>query len=155
MTKVLIVDNERLIALDMAATLAMCGHEVVGIAETAAEALELAYNTAPQVAIVNVKSEHGGCGIAAARMLQELLTAAIVLHTSGLDAQTMFAAEAVQPAAFLAQSASRHELVRVVNALGISRSARARKLAWEQERAARYGRKHSDDIQGLEAPAQH
>ena len=34
MTKVLIVDNERLIALDMAATLAMCGHEVVGIAET-------------------------------------------------------------------------------------------------------------------------
>ena len=88
-------------------------------------------------------------------MLQELLTAAIVFHTSGLDAQTMSAAAAVQPAAFLAKSASRHELVRVVNALGISRSARARKLAWEQERAARYARRHSDDIQGLEAPAQH
>jgi CheY-like chemotaxis protein len=43
----------------------------------------------------------------------------------------------------------------VVNALGVSRSARTRKLAWEQERAARYGRRHSDDIQGLEAPAQH
>jgi DNA-binding NarL/FixJ family response regulator len=146
MTKVLIVDNERLIALDMAATLAMCGHEVVGIAETAAEALELAHTTAPQIAIVNVKSEHGGYGIAAAGMLKELLTAAIVLHTSGLDAQTISAAEAVQPAAFLAKSASRHELVRVVNALGISRSARARKLSWDQERAARYGRRHSDDM---------
>jgi AmiR/NasT family two-component response regulator len=148
MTEVLIVGYERLIALDMVATLAICGHQVVGIAETAVEALKLANNAAPQVAIVNVTSEHGGCDIDAARMLKELLTAAIVLHTSCSDVETMSAAEAVQPAALLAKSASRHELALVVNALGISRSARARKLAWEHEAAARHGRRHSNDIQG-------
>src|SRR5262249_62255817 len=91
----------------------------------------------------------------AARLQRGLKPPEIVFTPAGADAQTMPTAEAVQPAAFLAKSASRYELVRVVNALGISRSARARKLAWEQERAARHGRRHPDDIQGLEAHAQH
>lgn len=60
--KVLIVEDELLVAMDMAATIEDLGHVSCGIATTADEALGLAQADAPDVALVDVHLADGKTG---------------------------------------------------------------------------------------------
>ena len=117
MAKVLIVENERLIALRIESTLAKAGHQVVGIAATVADALALAAEKKPEIAIVNVSLDRGESGIEFARRSLEQLSLKIVFHSALDDPQVRTAVLAVRPAAFLPKRASGAELVRLVNSL--------------------------------------
>jgi DNA-binding NarL/FixJ family response regulator len=143
MTRVLIVDKEWLTAADMSAALIMSGHEVVGIAGTAAEALELVITAAPHVAIVNLVPAHWESSLDLARMLKERSSVEIMFRSSCSGTDTLPEAAAVQPVAILPICASRHELVRAMNAVSAfqeaTRSA-ARRLIWEQLRRGAFDR---------------
>ena len=67
--KVLIVEDERLIAMQLEDDIAEAGHEVVGSAMSSAEAMELAAATRPDLAIVDVHLADGPTGIDVARRL--------------------------------------------------------------------------------------
>lgn len=87
MTKrVLIVEDEALVALTLEDVLTEAGYVVCGIADRPTEALEIARVMEPDVAIVDVRLADGGDGI----MLAELLAAAMpirILFATGNPAE--------------------------------------------------------------------
>lgn len=69
--RVLLVEDEPLIAMDLETILARLGHEVVGVAETRDEALALARNPGADAALVDVKLRDGFTGVEAAVRLRD------------------------------------------------------------------------------------
>jgi two-component system, response regulator PdtaR len=69
--RILIVEDEFLIALELESLLQDIGHDVVGIAASSAEAIDLAKRSSPDLAFVDVHLSDGLTGIDAARALSE------------------------------------------------------------------------------------
>lgn len=67
--RVLIVEDEHLIALDLRDILEGAGHTVVGHATNQAEALKLAKRGKPDVAMMDMDLQDGGSGLDAAAAL--------------------------------------------------------------------------------------
>jgi len=67
--RVLIVEDEVLIALELESLIEDLGHEVVGLAATAREAVELGRSLSPDVAFVDVHLADGATGVEAAGAL--------------------------------------------------------------------------------------
>ncbi len=68
--RILLVEDEPLIAIDLEAILSRLGHEVVGVAETRDEALQIAQETRPDAAFIDVKLRDGFTGIDVAKRLK-------------------------------------------------------------------------------------
>lgn len=68
-SRVLIIEDEPIIALDIEAIVAGLGHTVAGIAATRAEALALATADAPGLILADIQLRDGSSGIAAVRDL--------------------------------------------------------------------------------------
>ena len=79
MKRVLICEDEPLIALDLEGMVYDAGHEPVGPARTYSEALELAETSRPGVAIVDLNLADGITGAGVARALAERGVRIIVL----------------------------------------------------------------------------
>jgi len=60
--RLLLVEDEPFVALDLQMLLTDVGHEVVGVAEDTAEALSLADSEHPEAALVDVKLRDGPTG---------------------------------------------------------------------------------------------
>ena len=60
--RILLVEDEPLIALDLESMLVRLGHEVVGVADTEKEAIRLAAVTRPDFAFVDIKLRDGFTG---------------------------------------------------------------------------------------------
>jgi DNA-binding response OmpR family regulator len=82
---VLVVEDEAIIAFCSAAMLEDAGHDVVGPAQTSAEALQLARLERPDVALVDIDLEVPGAGIGVARQLRAQYGTAIVFTTGQTD----------------------------------------------------------------------
>jgi DNA-binding NarL/FixJ family response regulator len=82
---VLVVEDEAIIAYCSAAMLEDAGHAVVGPAHTAREALKLASESRPDVALIDVDLEIPGAGIGLARHLRAHYDTAIVFITGRVD----------------------------------------------------------------------
>jgi DNA-binding NtrC family response regulator len=67
--RVLVVEDEVIIALELCMILAGLGHEVVGIALSGPQALRLAEQARPDLALVDVRLQGGADGVAVAREL--------------------------------------------------------------------------------------
>jgi CheY-like chemotaxis protein len=74
-TKILIIEDEPIIALDIATTVERNGHTVVGIATTHAEAVALARRDPPGLILADIQLQDDSSGIEA---VQEILSSAIV-----------------------------------------------------------------------------
>ena len=70
--KILIIEDEFLIAEGVALTLQSAGHEVTGIAEDLPSALALAGKETPDMAFVDIKLANGSNGLDVARELKAL-----------------------------------------------------------------------------------
>lgn len=67
--RILIVEDERLIAMQLEDDIAEAGHEVVGSAMSSGEAIRLAERTRPDLAFVDIHLADGPTGIDVARRL--------------------------------------------------------------------------------------
>jgi len=67
--RVLVVEDEVLIALELECLLDELGHDVVGVAGSSAEAIALGIATAPDVAFVDIHLVDGPTGVEVARAL--------------------------------------------------------------------------------------
>ncbi len=67
--RILIVEDEALVAMVMEASLMDAGHEVVGIADNTAEALALAGDNRPDLALVDIQLAQGSSGLDVAHAL--------------------------------------------------------------------------------------
>ena len=83
--RVLIVEDEALVALTMEDVLTEAGFEVCGIADRPEEAIALALGTRIDIAVVDVRLAEGGDGIALAATLREIGSMLILFATGNPD----------------------------------------------------------------------
>ncbi|HSB58388.1 MAG TPA: response regulator [Methyloceanibacter sp.] len=87
--RVLIVEDEFLIALDLEAAMTGLGFEICGLAPNAEEARTLAMSHLPDVVLVDVYLGGAREGIETARWLREVCDASVVFVTSYTDDATL------------------------------------------------------------------
>jgi CheY-like chemotaxis protein len=80
--KILIVEDEAVIALQLQTILERIGHRVVGTAPTAEAAVELARTGKPQLAFVDVRLNDGSSGVEAAKRMKQDLGVPCLMVTS-------------------------------------------------------------------------
>jgi CheY-like chemotaxis protein len=80
--RVLIVEDEQIVAADMAAKLARIGYEVVGTASSGEEALGLAHDSRPDVVLMDVQLQGAMDGIEAAKRIQRNTGVPIIFVTA-------------------------------------------------------------------------
>lgn len=80
--RVLIVEDEQIVAADLAAKLTRMGYEVVGHAASAEEALTLADQQRPDVVLMDIQLQGEMTGTEAAKLIQRNTGAPIIFVTA-------------------------------------------------------------------------
>lgn len=99
--RILIAEDEALVAMDLKSRLEAWGHEVIGPAATADEALDLARQHKPDLVLLDIRLQGRGDGTEVAAALQGDDAPAIVFLTANADTETVQRAKATQPHGFL------------------------------------------------------
>jgi PAS domain S-box-containing protein len=86
---ILVVEDEAIVALDLRAQLEAMGHRVVGIADNAAQALELARSHRPQLALMDIVLRGDVDGVETAATLRRELGTPVIFLTSFSDPATV------------------------------------------------------------------
>ena len=76
--RILVVEDEQIIAADLEAKLTTLGHEVVGTAVSGAEAIQMAEQFRPELALMDIQLRGNMSGIEAASEIQRLIGAQII-----------------------------------------------------------------------------
>lgn len=108
--RVLIVEDEFFISLDMQDLLQALGHTVVGIAVSADEAVGIAEREQPDVALVDIRLVGARDGIDAAEEMFNRFGVPSLFATANTDAPTRRRAQAVQPLGFLEKPVTPHRV---------------------------------------------
>lgn len=108
--RVLIVEDEFFISLDLQNLLHGLGHTVVGIAVSADQAVQLAQREQPDVALVDIRLAGPRDGIDAAQEMFNRFGVPSLFVTANTDPQTRARAQAVQPLGFLEKPVTTHRL---------------------------------------------
>ena len=112
--RILIVEDESIIAKDLSRILDEEGYEVVGISDTGEGAVELALETAPDLALVDIRLKGAMDGIEAADKIKKLRSSAIVYLTAHSDRALFDRAKQTGPERYLCKPISAIELTRTV-----------------------------------------
>jgi DNA-binding NarL/FixJ family response regulator len=99
--RILIIEDETIVALDLRAQLEARGHVVVGVAGSAAEAMDLARSARPDLALTDIRLRGGDDGIEVAEALARELGTAVVFLTAYRDAATLQRSLAARPHGFV------------------------------------------------------
>lgn len=108
--KVLIVEDESIVAMEIASYIGTLGYEVAGIASNAADAYRLAIDNVPDVILMDVRLKGKEDGISAAERIREKHTVEIVYITAFNDDSSIERAIATDPSAYLTKPFNRKEL---------------------------------------------
>jgi len=120
-TKVLIVEDEPIVAEAMSQFLENAGHEVVGIARDEVSAICETAAERPDLVLMDIRLAGAGDGIEAARKIRADYPVNVVFVTAHADPITRTRAAAVQPAGFVTKPYSARQLLEVVSTAGIRR----------------------------------
>ena len=138
MTRIVIAEDEAIIRLDLAETLAAEGYEVVGQAGDGEEAVRLVRQLDPDVAILDIKMP-GVDGLTAARQILEDRLAAVVILTAFSQRDLIEQARDAGVLAYVVKPFQRSDLVPAIE-LALARftelnalSARAESLSEQLE----------------------
>jgi PAS domain S-box-containing protein len=108
--KVLIVEDEPIIALDLKQEIEQLGYEVVGVAESAEEALVAAEIHQPDLALLDIRLAGDVDGIQTAKMLRKLFDVAGIFLTLYTDEATLDRAVQELPYGYLTKPFQSGEL---------------------------------------------
>ena len=132
MINILIVEDEALIAMDLAAGLERDGYRVAGIADTAEEAKEIFMREEIDIVLMDIHIHGDVDGVEAAGELMKVRAVPLIYLSAFTDAATVERVKGTQPAAFLSKPYSLPN-VRIAIELALSNFA----VAKEREGAAR------------------
>lgn len=108
--RLMIVENDRVTARDLEATLRRRGFEVLGIASSAGQALELLKGGKPDLVLLDIQLDHDEDGIALAQMLREQHGIPSIFITGYSEEAIIERARRARPVAFLRKPFSDNEL---------------------------------------------
>ena len=110
-TRVLILEDDILVAWSLQEVLTLVGYEVSGIAATVDDALCLAEVPRPALAIVDVRLAGQRDGIEGAELLQQQFGVAVIFLTGEVDKETAQRASKVNPISYLVKPVHSQQLV--------------------------------------------
>lgn len=99
--RILIVEDEPILALDIKEILQEAGYSVVGITHSGAEAIELCGILHPQLVLMDIQLEDDVSGTEAAHAIQGELDIPVVFLTSFIDSETIATAQVSSPYGYL------------------------------------------------------
>ncbi|MBK8025765.1 MAG: response regulator [Chloroflexi bacterium] len=119
--RILVAEDECIIALDLISTLERLGYFVTGHAISSEEAVEEAIRTQPNLVLMDIRLKDGSDGIEAAEQIHAQLGIPVVFVSAFSDDNTLQRVKAARMAGFLRKPFSRHQLKEVIKgALGRS-----------------------------------
>lgn len=87
--RILIVEDENIVALDLERGLRRLGYSVVGMASTGQEAIRMAEETRPDLILMDIQLKGAMDGITAAKQIRELFNVPVVFLTAYSDEGTL------------------------------------------------------------------
>ena len=99
--RILVVEDDLIVARDIAQQLTRMGHQVVGSASRGDDALVLALESEPNLVLMDIQLEGETDGIAAAERIRARLGVPIVYLTAFADSRTVQRAAATEPFGYL------------------------------------------------------
>jgi CheY-like chemotaxis protein len=121
-TKVLIIEDEPVIAMDVAGIVESLGHEVIGVAGRQAEAVELARLHKPGLVLADVQLQDGDSGIVAVQEILQSMDAPVIFVTG--FPERLLTGDRVEPAFIVTKPFDPETLkVAIVQALSFSTPA--------------------------------
>ncbi|MBB3194657.1 two-component system response regulator [Roseateles terrae] len=121
--RIQIVEDERIVALDLRAGLEQLGYEVVGIAANEPDALKLARHAEPDLVLMDIHLDRGSDGISAARQLRELLQVPVIFLSAYGEPETLQRAAEAAPYGYLLKPFELRELNATVRMAMVRRAA--------------------------------
>ena len=109
-SKILIVEDEYIVALDIKSHIQRMGHPVVGIAGTGHKAIELAVDMQPDLILMDIQLRGPLDGIDTATLIRDKLGIPIVYLTAFTDANTLERASTTQPLGYIIKPYQGREL---------------------------------------------
>ena len=108
--RIIVVEDESLIALDLRSTLIGLGYDVPEPASTCEEALALAEETRPELVLMDIRIDGPTDGIDTAHQLRDRLGIPVIFLTAFADEQILRRAQEVQPLGYLIKPYKKPEL---------------------------------------------
>lgn len=109
-TKIMIVEDEILVALDIESTLQKMDFEVIGIAVDYNEAIELVKKNLPDIILMDIQLENSKDGIYTAQKIQKIKNIPIIYLTAFFDEETVNRAIQTNPVSYLLKPFNMDEL---------------------------------------------
>lgn len=130
--KILVVEDEPVVALDLQQEVEQLGLTVVGLAESADEALLVAEENRPDLALMDVRIVGSMDGVQTARLLREAYGIPVIFLTSYSDEQTIRRAARELPYGYLTKPFQPRELKAALE-VGLHREKAETQRTREQE----------------------
>jgi PAS domain S-box-containing protein len=122
-----IVEDEAILAEDLARRLALFGHSVVGIVDTGAKAIQLALDVDPDLMLIDITLKGEMDGIDAAAEMRKRGRPPFVFMTAHSDAATIGRAKQTEPFGYLLKPVEDRELLSTIE-ISLHRSHMEREL---------------------------
>ena len=115
--RILIVEDEILVAIDMRSLLESHGFIVVGIAVSAEQAVNVAAQERPNLILMDIRLEGPRDGIEAASEIRTRFDIPSLFLTANADARTRARASAARPIGFMAKPINEEGLLRALTSV--------------------------------------
>lgn len=112
--KILIIENEMIIAADMSVQFLKMGYEVIGIHMRAEDALKTIADDPPDIVLMDIGLKGKMDGITAAGIISDQYHIPIVFLSSGTDMPTFHRAMTIRPYAFISKPFLDEDLQRAI-----------------------------------------
>lgn len=109
--RLLIVEDEALIAAELRQRLTRNGYRIVDCVDTADAAIAAAGEHAPDIVLMDIRLKGGGDGVEAARIIHEFWSIPVVFLTANADQATFQRACSTAPYGYVLKPFSEHDLL--------------------------------------------
>lgn len=108
--RVLVVEDEQIVALELKDRLSRAGHEVPACAASAEEAIEAAERFRPDLLLMDIKLQGDMDGIAAAEAIRKRFDVPVIYLTAFADSRTVERAQGTEPFGYILKPFDEREL---------------------------------------------
>jgi AmiR/NasT family two-component response regulator len=136
--KVLIVEDEAIVAEDLSHKVKALGYDVVGVFPTGDQAVHAAQHSTIDLVLLDIQLGGQSSGIETAKMLQQVCDSAIVFTTAHSDPETLKKANATAPFGYILKPFGDRDLA-VQLALALHKHQADRALRKEMAERHRFG----------------
>jgi PAS domain S-box-containing protein len=130
--KILIVEDEKIVAKDIHNQLRRFGYEVTAIVSTGEEAIQKAIETKPDLALLDIRLHGETDGVMVAEQIRERLGIPVVYLTAFADEETLRRAKLTEPFGYLVKPFGERELHSTIE-IALHRHAMERRLQESEE----------------------